>query len=117
MRLCLQKANISHVLYGPMMFSCASTCGHFTFCPGTSVERLQEPGQGGMEGASWWDHCHGPGDRLVPGAGGERRGNGDCHQHWLRLTQGMLQAGKWLHASALLYFTAFRPFSPAQQGA
>lgn len=44
------------------------------------MERLQELGRGGMEGARLGGplpSSHGPGERMAPGAGGEGDGNGD----------------------------------------
>lgn len=85
------------------------------------MERLQEPGQGRMEGASLGGPLpgsHGPEDRLVSGAGGEGGGNGDAATKvsW-DSPVGLLLARKRLCASAPLCFTVFGPFSQAQWGA
>lgn len=85
------------------------------------MEKLQEPGQGGMEGDSLMGplpSSHGPEDRMAPGAGGEGGGNGDTASRagW-GSPGGLLPAGKGLCVSVPLCFTAFGPLSQAQQGA
>lgn len=122
MGLCLRKVSVPLPLpIWPQDIVPCQDMRMLCFPPTSLLKRLQEPGQGGMEGASLvgpLPGSHSPGDRLVPGAGGEGAGNGDAATRADRGSpMGLLPAGKGLCAGAPLYFTAFGPLGQAQQGA